>query len=43
MSDSPKFDELADEDDELDSTGIDFKDDPVSDDEIDLLLEDKNA
>lgn len=43
MTDNPPFDELADDDDELDSTGIDFKEEPLSDDELDSLLEDKDA
>jgi len=30
--------ELADEDDELDATGIDYTADPVPDDELDLVI-----
>lgn len=38
MSDFPPLDELADEDDELDASGIDYTEDPVPDDEIDMVV-----
>lgn len=42
-NDEPAFGELADEDDELDSSGVDFKDDPTPDDEVAELLEGDDA
>lgn len=39
LADLPPVAELADTDDETDSTGIDFAGDPVSDDELGEYLE----
>lgn len=43
MSDNPAFGEIADDEDLLDSTGIDFKAEAISDEELAELLRGKDA